>query len=251
MDDDFVVSRRARMRWNTPLSEVHADLLLDKLDLGSCAQIVDLGCGSGELMMRAIQRTRELLAASSNGGQPVRGIGVDIDPVALQRGRVLAQQRGLDRQVEFVQAEAGAWHATAERALCVGSAHAFGGSQAALEALAAVVPPRGLLLFGDGCWPGPTTQAALGIFGDEVLPLADLVEASRAAGWDVIHMSTADQQEWDDFESTSLAGRREWLLANGSDPRAAEVRDWLDTRKNQYIHDYRGILGFVYLVLAH
>jgi SAM-dependent methyltransferase len=249
--DDFVMSRRARMRWNAPLAEVHADLLLDRLNLGSGTRVVDLGCGWGELLMRAVERADRLRPVSDDGGQRVCGVGVDIDPVALQRGRMLARRRGLDRQVEFVQAEAGSWRGTAERALCVGSSHAFGGSHAALEALAAVVPLGGRLLFGDGCWPGPASPAALDIFGDEVLPLAELMAASRAAGWRVIHMSMADQQEWDDFESTSRAGRQEWLLANTSDPMAAEVREWLDTSEHQYVHDYRGVLGFAYLVLAH
>lgn len=88
------------------------------------------------------------------------------------------------------------------------------------------------------------------IFSDQVLPLAELVDVSRAAGWRVIHMSVSDQQEWDDFESTSRAGWQEWLLANDSDQRAEEIREWIDAREHQYIHDYRGVLGFAYLVLA-
>jgi nicotinamidase-related amidase len=91
----------------------------------------------------------------------------------------------------------------------------------------------------------------LEIFGDDVLSLDKLVDASRAAGWHVIHMSVADQREWDDFEHTSRAGWQEWLLANGADSRAEEVSTWLDTRERQYLHDYRGVLGFAYLVLAH
>ncbi|WP_237710406.1 hypothetical protein [Saccharopolyspora spinosa] len=63
-------------------------------------------------------------------------------------------------------------------------------------------------------------------------------------------MSVADQQEWDDFETPSRAGWQEWLLANSSDQRASEVREWLDTREHQYIHDYRRVLGFAYFVLA-
>jgi cyclopropane fatty-acyl-phospholipid synthase-like methyltransferase len=250
MDDDLMASRRARMRWNAPLSEAHADLLLDRLGLDADTQILDLGCGWGELMMRAVERASGSPPASSKGGQPVRGIGVDVDPVALARGRALARRRGLDDRVEFVQAEAGAWSDGAERVFSVGSSHAFGGTRAALEALAALVPPGGRLLFGDGSWPGPATEAALRIFGDEVLPLAELVRSCRVTGWRVLHMSTADQQEWDDFESSSRAGWQEWLLANSSDPRAAEVRDWLDAREHRYLHDYRGVLGFAYLVLA-
>lgn len=41
------------------------------------------------------------------------------------------------------------------------------------------------------------------------------------------------------------------VLANAGDPRAADVRDWLDARERQYIEVYRGVLGFAYLVLAH
>jgi cyclopropane fatty-acyl-phospholipid synthase-like methyltransferase len=232
--DDLAQARRARMRWNTPLFQSHAELLLDRLDLTPGTRVVDLGCGWGELLLRAVKRGAV-------------GIGVDTDPLALQRGQALAQEYGL--QAEFVSQEAADWSGTADRALCIGSSHAFGSSQAMLERLADVVP-SGRVLVGDGCWAGSPSTAALDIFGDSVLPLPELVEACRTAGWRVIHMTTAGQQEWDDFESTSRAGWQEWLLANESDPRAAEVRDWLDTRERQYLHDYRGVLGFAYLVLG-
>jgi cyclopropane fatty-acyl-phospholipid synthase-like methyltransferase len=222
------------MRWNTPLFEPHAELLLDRLSLSPGARVVDLGCGWGELLLRTVKRGAV-------------GIGVDTDPLALERGETLAKEYGV--QAEFVAQEAAEWSGVAERALCIGSSHAFGGSQAMLKRLASVVP-SGRVLVGDGCWLGSPTAAALDIFGDKVLPLPELVEACRTAGWRVLHMTTASQQEWDDFESTSRAGWQEWLMANGSDPRAAEVRDWLDTRERQYLHDYRGVLGFAYLVLA-
>jgi hypothetical protein len=65
-----------------------------------------------------------------------------------------------------------------------------------------------------------------------------------------IHLSSASQLEWDDFESTFRAGRQEWLLDNPAHPRADEIRDWLDTREREYVSVYRGLLGFAYLVLA-
>ncbi len=240
MDDDLAVLRRARMRWNTPLSVAHADVLLDRLHLDAGAQVVDLGSGWGELLMRAAERTHG-----------VRGLGVDTDPVALERGRLLARERGLAERIELVQADVSTWSGTAERALCIGSSHAFGGTRAALEALASLVPSGGRALFGDGFWQASPKPAAVEIFGDQILTLPELVDSSRSAGWRVLHLSTADQREWDEFESSSRAGWQEWLLANGSDPRAGEVGEWLDTRERQYIQDYRGVLGFAYLVLAH
>jgi SAM-dependent methyltransferase len=245
---DLAEALYARMRWNVPLSPQHAELLLDRLDLRPGLRIADLGCGWGEFLLRAVSRA---MGEGVPGAGQVAGIGVDTDTAALSRGRALARERGLDRWVEFAEADAAAWRGRADRVLCTGSAHAFGSSQAALNALAEVVPGGGRLLFGDVYWGGPPSAAAVEIFGEQVQPLPDLLETCRTAGWRVFHMSAADQREWDDFEFTFRAGRQEWLLAHGADPRRAQVRDWLDRRERQYVQVYRGLLGFAYLVLAH
>jgi cyclopropane fatty-acyl-phospholipid synthase-like methyltransferase len=233
--DTLAAARYAALAWNTPLGQAHADDLLDHLDLTSANTIVDLGCGWGELLLRAA------------GRGVAKAVGVDTDPDGLDRGRRAALVRGLD--VKFVERAAADWSGTADRALCIGSSHALGGSRAMLAALANVVP-RGRVLVGDGCWERPPTEAAHAIFGDDVLPLADLVTACGEAGWQVLHLSTADQNEWDDFESRHRAGIREWLLANPDDPRAAEVKAREDAREREYLTAYRGVLGFAYLVLA-
>jgi cyclopropane fatty-acyl-phospholipid synthase-like methyltransferase len=239
-DDDLEAARYARMRWNTPLSPEHAELLLDRMDLRPEASITDLGCGWGEFLLRAV----------AHAGQAT-GTGVDSDVGAVRRARHLAADRHLDSQVQFVVSDVSRWAGAADRMLCVGASHALGGTAAALEALAMAVPPGGRLLFGDGCWESAPSAEAKELFGDEVLPLPELLAACRSAGWRLTHMSVADQREWDDFESTFRAGRQEWLLAHPADPRAAEVRDWLDARERQYVEVYRGLLGFAYLVLGH
>lgn len=238
MDDELTALRRTRMRWNTPLSEPHAELLLDRMAFAG-GQLTDFGCGWGELLLRAAARAPGL-----------RATGVDSDAGALERGRRAARERGLDTRVEFVESDAATWDVPAERGFCIGASHAFGSTQAALGRLARVVAPGGRLLFGDGFWAVPPSPAALDIFGDDILALPDLLDAAAASGWQVLHLSTADQLEWDDFESTSRAGLGEWVRAHPADPRAADVRDWLDTRLREYVRDYRGVLGFTYLVLA-
>jgi cyclopropane fatty-acyl-phospholipid synthase-like methyltransferase len=236
------------MRWNAPLSAEHAGLLMDRLDLRPGLRIADLGCGWGEFLLQAVDRAG---MNDRDATRPATGTGADSDVAALDRGRALARQRGLDHRVDFVQADAAAWKGAADRTLCVGASHAFGGTGAALTALARVTAPGGRLLFGDGYWASAPSPAATAIFGDAVPSLPQLAEAARGAGWRVLHLSTADQREWDDFESTFRAGRQEWLLAHGDDPRAPEVRDWLDTSEREYLETYRGVLGFAYLVLAH
>ena len=235
MDDPLTAARYKAMRWNTPLSEGHASELLGHLNLATATNIVDMGCGWGELLLRAA------------AGRGVKATGVDTDPTALDRGRRAAMERGLD--VAFVEQRAEDWQGTADRALCIGSSHSLGGSRAMLARLANIVP-RGRVLLGDMCWERTPTEAAHAIFGDDVLQLADVVAVCRETGWEVLHLSTADQREWDDFESRHRAGLREWLLANTNDPRAEGVRADQDTREHEYLTVYRGVLGFVYLVLG-
>jgi len=230
----------SRMRWNAPLSEEHASLLLDRLGVSPGDEVTDLGCGWGELLLRAVVAE-----------QAATGVGVDIDLSGLQRGRDAVADAGLSDRISFCAEDVSKWTTPADRIVCVGASHAWGSSLEALRALLGLVRPHGRVLFGDGCWESPpSNEGASAIFGDEVLALTDLVESATALGWRVVHLSTADQREWDDFEGTWRAGRQEWLLANPDDEGADEVREKLDTQLREYVGTYRGVLGFAYLFLA-
>ena len=236
---DLEQARYGRMRWNTPLSEQHAELLLERLDIQPGEVLLDLGCGWGELLLRAVDSTAV-----------ATGTGVDTNRQALARARALSVDRGLDGRTTFVDGSVDAWRQPADRVICIGAAHAWGGANAALTALSSCVRPGGRLLFGDGCWERPPTEEAVGIFGGDIQALRDLVECAHETGWRILHLSTSDQREWDDFESTWRAGRQEWLLANSSHEQAAAVRDELDAQLREYVGIYRGVLGFCYLVLS-
>jgi SAM-dependent methyltransferase len=240
---DLDNARYAHMRWNTPLSSDHAEMLLDRLELDSVESVLDLGCGWGELLLQAVD------AGDTVDGHQITAIGVDIDGAALARGRGLARARGKESQVSFIRGAAEGWNGEADRVLCIGAAHAFGGTAAALSALPQHIRPGGRLLYGDGCWERPPTAAATALFA-EVLELHEIVRHALNAGWRLLHLSTADQREWDDFESSWRSGREEWLLAHPGEPEAGPVRDELDTRIIEYAGAYRGVLGFCYLVLA-
>lgn len=231
------------MRWNTPLSVDHADLLLERLDVRAGAHVLDLGCGWGELLLRAVAR-------KTSSGAVARGTGVDTDAEALARGRARATALGLGERVTFVSCPAASWQEPADRVLCIGASHAWSGTQEALLALTQLVHPGGRLLFGDGCWDRPPTERAAALFGEDVLALDVVVGHAIAAGWRVLHLCTADQREWDDFEATWRAGRQEWLIDNPDDDRATGVRTTLDTQLEEYLTAYRGVLGFCYLVLG-
>lgn len=226
MPRSVVMDRYTRyrcMRWNTPLSEAHADRLLDVLQLRTGHHVVDLGCGWGELMLRAAARG-------------ATGTGVEEEPAHLARGRTAAARRELDRRVRFVARKAADWRGSADRAMCIGSTHAFGGLEPTLRALAAIVPANGRALLGEGYWATEPTAAAAELFGDAIPgPLGAVRETCITNGWRINHVSTASLDEWDEFEATARAG-----LAT----------EHAEARKAEYESVYRGVLGFAYLVLT-
>ena len=228
----------AAMRWNAPLSEAHASVLLDALELDGAERVLDLGCGWGELLMRAMQRAPGL-----------SGLGVDTDAAALQRGRALAAARGLGERLTLLDTGGEAWTEPADRVICVGASHIWERTAAALAALAALVVPGGRLLYGDGFVEPGSSEFTTGLF-EEFGPLGDVVAAASQAGWRVLHLSVSDLLEWDEFESTFRAGPERWLLANPDVERAPAAREWLDMRLREYVDGYRGELGFGWLVLA-
>jgi SAM-dependent methyltransferase len=242
MDSDLELEavRYAALRWNTPLSESHAAVLIEGLGARAAGSVLDLGCGWGELLIRVIQ----------SSDRECTGIGVDTDGALLERASAAIANRGLQHRISLEQRPAAEWVKPADRVICIGASHTWGGTVAALQALSALARPGGRLLFGDGCWEHEPTPEALAIFGQDVLALTEVIEQALDAGWRLLSFSTADQREWDEFESSWRCGRERWLLANPENPHAPEIRQQLDDRLREYVSEYRGILGFCYLVLA-
>jgi cyclopropane fatty-acyl-phospholipid synthase-like methyltransferase len=242
MDSDLELEavRYSAMRWNTPLSEAHADSLIEDLEARAAGLVLDLGCGWAELLIRVLQ----------SADRECTGIGVDADGAVLEQAAAAIADRGLQERISLEQRPAAEWIKPADLVICIGASHAWGGTVPALQALSALVTPGGRLLFGDGCWEREPTPEALAIFGQDVLALAEVIEHALDAGWRLLSVSTAAQSEWDEFESSWRRGREQWLQANPENPHAPEIRRELDDRLREYISEYRGILGFCYLVLT-
>lgn len=226
------------MLWNTPLGQAHAQLLLDRLEIPDRGTLLDLGCGWGELLLRALSLTPN-----------ATGVGVDNYLPDIERARTAALDRGLDARATFVEGSAIEWTGRASRVVCIGATHAWGGTASALTALRENVEPGGRVLLGDGFWKQEPTDRAIEMFGDQVLALGDIVRQAHSAGWEVLHLTEADQLEWDDFESTWRLGRHWWLTEHSNAAQASELRDELRSSLLEYVEVYRQVLGFCYLVL--
>ncbi|NUR69962.1 MAG: class I SAM-dependent methyltransferase [Hamadaea sp.] len=230
------------MSFNAPLSETHADEIAARLAYARPADVLDIGCGWGELMLRVLDRAPE-----------ATGLGVDTDDDLLGRGRAAAEQRGLSERAVFANTAGAAVDQQADLVICVGASHAFGGNAAALASLMRHVRPGGRLFYGDGLWD-PSFQPPRPelVWADffELPDIARLVDLAVATGYLPLYTETASPAELDDFESRYLADDEEWLLRRPRHPRAPEVRAAAEDHRRRWLHGYRGGFGFAYLTLG-
>jgi len=229
------------LTFNAPLSEQRAAAMVERLAAGTPSDVLDIGCGWGELLLRLLAR---LPAA--------HGTGVDTDERVLERGREAARQRGLADRVTFHNAPGDAAADASDLVVCIGASHAFAGIPEALAALHHRVRPGGRLLFGEAYWePRGTVDRSL--VWDDILELPDLgglVDLAVDAGYRPLFTECSNTDELDAFESGFLADSEEWLLTHADHPSAGEVRAQADEHRRRWLHGYRGGFGFAYLTLG-
>ena len=181
----------AGLPFANPVSETAVDAAIAALPISGEALVLDTGCGSGEMLLRAV-----------TAHAPARGLGVDLDADAIADAR----QRANGLSARFEVGDAAALQGSFDAVINVGSSHVHGGFPSALAALRALAP---VALYGEGFWQRPPSEdflAALdGATADELSDLDGLRGAVRDAGFAVQHESFASDHDWADYEETLAA----------------------------------------------
>ncbi|TMR96489.1 SAM-dependent methyltransferase [Nonomuraea basaltis] len=221
-----------------PISEANLDRLLRRAALPDGARILDLGCGEGEWSLRALELVPSAVAD-----------GVDLSPHALASAERAAAARGLSDRLRLHLTPAAEFSATEpyDLVLCLGSTHAFGGLKDTMEAIAGYVRPGGLALVGEGFWeraPAPDLVEAIGTYPD----LTGTVATAESGGWLTVHGHVSDLAEWDEYEFSWTGTLARWAADNpgpDGDQALAAMRE----HREMWLNGYRGMLGFVSLLL--
>jgi SAM-dependent methyltransferase len=95
-----------------PMSEAAVEAALAALPLPARPRILDTGCGSGEILLRALRLRRG-----------ARGLGVDLDADAIADAR----QRAGDLPAKFEVRDAATVDGALDAVINVGSSHVHGG----------------------------------------------------------------------------------------------------------------------------
>lgn len=217
--------------WNAPVSEIRMSEILEALALEEGQQVLDIGCGCGEILIRLAERYQIL------------GTGIDVSPAHISEACRRMQDRIPDAAVQFISADIKTVpldQNAYDLVLCLGSTHAFasGGDafQNALQQMVPLVKSGGQLLIADGYLKQPAVpeyRAYLGEAIPEGMTHAANVTTGQHSGLIPYAAWTSTIAEWDDFEwayqriieqstlnqpdnqelTTKLQQRRAWIQA--------------------------------------
>ncbi|GHG10942.1 SAM-dependent methyltransferase [Streptomyces filamentosus] len=243
--------RLGSLTFHGPLSEDRAERLVRRIAASGPADVLDIGCGWGELLLRVLDAV-----------PGAKGTGIDINAEDLARGRALAAERGLADRAVFVEESArGTARGPVDAVLCLGSSQALCDPELpydpaeVLRELRRLVRPGGVVVLGEGFWERTPTEAELagmwpGARVDDHLPLGDLVDLALGAGFRPAWIESAGREEWEVFESGYRYDTELWLAAHPDHPLAAETRERVDRQRSGWLNGYRNVLGIAYLTLV-
>ncbi|GAA0442706.1 SAM-dependent methyltransferase [Acrocarpospora corrugata] len=225
-----------------PVSGAQIARLLRRARLPESARILDLGCGEAAWTLRALALYQDATAD-----------GVDLSAHAIKAAEQAAEAYGVWERIRLHESAAADFPVAEQYdlVLCVGASHAFGGLVPTVEHVRRYLRPNGLALVGEGFWEREPTQEALTLLETDASEYAGLpatVAAAESAGFSTVYAYTSDQSEWDDYEWSWTGSLLRWANENPG-PDADAARAAALEHRNMWLNGYRGILGFVTLLL--
>jgi SAM-dependent methyltransferase len=234
----FSAVAHATHQFCNPVSEAQITSLLDRLDLAPDHRVIDIGCGKAEMLVRLVDRFA------------CTGTGIDINEEFLREAAQRVQRSRYPKRIEVHQrtgkevVEAALQY---DLSICMGASHAFGVYRDAVNALATITRPNGLILVGEGYWRRSPDQAYLDFLGtneEELLTHSGNIEAGCQAGRQCLYSSMSDQDAWDTYEENYRLNVERYIDSHPSDPDKAAMLERISSW-NLHYHQYgRDTLGF-------
>lgn len=229
------------MLFNNPISSRKADQIISVLDLSTDDHVLDVGCGTGEMLIRIIEN------ASTTGH------GIDIDPKSISAAQANAAGR-ISQECEFRVADIRDESLEEESfslAMCIGATHAFDAGRhaypATIEQLSRLVRPGGSLLIGEGYWKQPPEDEYLKLIGDPVgiyRSHQENITLGEQHGLITLYAIVSSEDEWDHFEwSHAIRIERQAAAAQDDPETTAKLQRSREWRRG-YLRWGRSTMGF-------
>lgn len=229
---------------SAPVSDSRVEDLLGRTIRRPDAHVLDLGCGEGAWLLRALQRYPGITA-----------VGVDISAERFEQARESAARLGAADRLELIQQDVKEHRPSrkADVVLSIGAAYAFGELLPTLRAAREHLADGGMFLLGDCFWeqePSPALRAEMeGAGPQKFTDLPTLVDNVVADGWTPVFGYVSTQTDWDDYEWSWTGTLAEWALDHPDHPDREQVLRVSAEHRHGWLHGHRGVLGFVFLLL--
>ncbi|WP_394618823.1 SAM-dependent methyltransferase [Lentzea sp. JNUCC 0626] len=217
--------------------------LLHRAIRGQHDHLLDLGCGDGTWLLRALQKHSGATA-----------VGVDISGEGFDAVLAEAARRGLADRLELRREDVTKYQSSrkADLVLSVGAAYAYGGLLPTLNAAREHLTEDGMLLLGDCFWehePTPEVRAQQEIGPQKFADLPTTVAQVVADGWTPVYGYVSTLAEWDEYEWCWTGTLAQWALDNPEHPSSDLAARMAADHRTDWLGGYRGFLGFVVLLL--
>jgi SAM-dependent methyltransferase len=226
-----------------PMSEDKVGLLVGLLQLAADARVVDIACGKGEFLLRL---------AEAYGAH---GVGVDISPFYIAEAERRRGARVPDAGIDFVQMDGAEFKPDKQQgftvASCIGASWVFGGHEATLDALVAMVEPDGWVIAGEPYWlrePPEEYLRASGLTREAFGSHAENAESGGRRGLDLVHTLVSSKDDWDRYEGLQWLATADYARAHPDDPDVAELLERVANDRATYLRWGRDTVGWAIYV---
>ena len=228
--------------WNAPVSESKIALQIAALALCEGQQVLDVGCGCGEVLLRICE------------AHAVAATGIDSSSEHIAEARRRTDDRNLKGNARFLEADAQSWNvesASFDVVICLGASHAFGlGSKAYINALHRILPmvrPGGQILISEAYAKQSIPEGYREFIGDSTtdeMTHESNVMSGKSLGLIPLGAWTSSEDEWDEFEwnyQRVVEQRADHPQASDTDiSKRFRRREWIDA----YLRWGRDTLGY-------
>ena len=224
-----------------PISPEKIVTLGKMLRLNSDSQVIDFGCGFGEVLA---------LWAEQFG---ISGVGIDIREYACQRARQRITAAGFADRIEISCADGASYpfarHAF-DLAVCSGATFIWDGFAASIRAMREAIKDGGRLVIGEAYWLTDQMPSDFRLQQKEVNMEVDLLKMAHDEGFDFEYMLRASHDDWDRYEAGNWYGLVRWIEENPDHPERQEVIDHLHQSQDEYLRYGRQYFGWGIYILS-
>lgn len=228
------------------MSEEKIGRLLQVLSLPKSANVLDIACGKGELLVRLA----ELYGIS--------GIGVDISPFCVSDCREKHQNRIPEANLEFVEMGGAEYvskvTSSFDMTSCLGASWIWGGHLGTLRALKEITKPGGLLVVGEPFWlkePSEEYLKAEGMTRDSYSFHDENVRAGEDEGLICFYNVVSNKDDWDHYETLQWYAVDEYIRSHPDDKDNKELIEGKKKDKENYLRWGRDTLNWAIYVFRN